>query len=147
VTVKKFLAIALVAGVLVSGCESVSSNPEKEIGPAGDLIGTSWLATDIIGKSMTEGAKSTLNFVAAGRVAGRGGCNRFFGAVTIDGQSIEFGKIGSTMMACPPPMMEQEKRYLEALGQAKRFEVKDGMLFIYGTGPVPVIQFTQTEPE
>jgi len=44
-------------------------------------------------------------------------------------------------------MMEQEKRYLDALGQAKRFEVKDGMLFIYGTGPVPVIQFTQTEPE
>lgn len=146
-TVKKFLAIAFVAGVLVSGCETVSSKPKKEISPAADLIGTSWLATNIVGKGMAESAKSTLDFVEAGRVAGRGGCNRFFGAVTIDGQSIEFGKIGSTMMACPPPMMEQEKRYLEALGEAKRFEVKDEMLLVYGTGLDPLIQFTQAEAE
>ena len=146
-TVKKFLAIAFVVGVLVSGCETVSSKPEKETGPAADLIGTSWLTTNIGGKGMVEGAKSTLDFVEAGRVAGRGGCNRFFGAVTIDGQSIEFGKIGSTMMACPPPMMEQEKRYMDALGEVKRYEMTDEMLELYGIGPDSLIRFTRTEPK
>ncbi len=146
-TVKKFLAIAFVSSVLVNGSDVLSSEPEKATNGNGDLVGTFWLAIDVSGEGVAEGAKSTLGFIEAGKVAGRGGCNRFFGAVTIDGQSVEFGKMGSTMMACPPPMMEQEKRYLDALGEAKRFEVKDGMLLVYGTGPDPLIQFTQTAPE
>lgn len=142
-TRKRIFSAALVAGFLAGGCTA----PGMETAQAVDLVGTNWLATDIGGQGVAEGVQSTLGFVEPGQVAGKGGCNRFFGGVTMDGQSIEFGKMGSTMMACPPPMMEQEKRYLEALGEAKRFEVNNGTLLIFGPGADPIIRFTQATPE
>ena len=36
-----------------------------------------------------------------GRVSGTGGCNQFSGGYEIDGPSIAFGLMASTMMACP----------------------------------------------
>jgi copper homeostasis protein (lipoprotein) len=36
-----------------------------------------------------------------GRAAGTGGCNRFFSTYEIDGSSISFGVMATTMMACP----------------------------------------------
>lgn len=140
---KHLLAVALVTVIVVGGCETTGS----ETRPVRDLAGTSWLATDIGGKGVTDGVRPTLTFAEPGKVAGTGGCNRFFGAVTVDGPSVEFGKMGSTMMACPPPLMEQEKRYLDALGEAKRFEVRDGMLLIFGDGPSPIIRFSEMEAE
>lgn len=142
-TMKRTLMAALVAAFAAGGCAA----PGTETKQAVDLVGTSWLAEDIGGTPVADGVKSTLGFVEPGRVAGRGGCNRFFGAVTITGQSMEFGKMGSTMMACPPPIMEHESRYMNALGEAKRFEVKDGTLLIFGSGPASIIRFTQMEPE
>ena len=142
-TIKRALMPALVAAVLVGGCEATDSKPE----PTMDLVGTSWLAEDIGGRGVIESAPSTLGFAEPGKVAGSGGCNRFFGAVTIDGPSIQFGEMGATMMACSPPAMDQETRYLNALGKAKRFEVKDGMLLIFADGPDPIVRFAKTEAE
>ncbi len=141
VNLKLGLVPALIATVLVGGCEATGSESEK----AADLVGTSWVATDIDGQGVLEDTASTLDFGEPGQVFGKGGCNRFFGAVTITGESIEFGKMGSTMMACPPPMMDQERRYLDALGQANRFESKDGALLIFGDGTDPIIRFAKGE--
>jgi len=135
--------IWVVAAFMAGGC----SAPGIETKQAVDLVGTSWLAEEIGGTDVAGSVKPTLDFIEPGKVAGRGGCNRFFGAVTIKGQSMEFGKMGSTMMACPPPIMEQERRYLEALGEAKRFEVKDGTLLLFKNDSDSIVRFFQMEPE
>lgn len=135
------LMAIIVAAFAAAGCETSDLQTSKDV----DLVGTSWLAEEIGGNPVAEGVKSTLGFVEPGQVAGHGGCNRYFGAVTLDGQSMEFGKLGSTMMACPPPMMEQERRYMAALGAVKRFELKDGTLVLFAEGPGPLIRFTQSE--
>lgn len=136
-TFKNILMPALVGVLFLGACETAESKPK----PVMDLVGTSWLAEDIGGTGVAGDTRSTLTFVEPGKVAGRGGCNRFFGAVTTDGTTIEFGNLGSTMMACPEPFMDQEKRYFEALGKAKRFEAEDGMLLIFGDGPDPLVRF------
>lgn len=144
-TALRTLMVMSVAALVAGGC--VTSNLETK--ESVELVGTAWLAEaiggDTVAVGVADGATSTLGFVEPGQVAGRGGCNRYFGDVTIDGQSIKFGKLGSTMMACPPPAMEQEKRFMEALGAARRFALKDGTLTLFGDGADPLIRFTQLQ--
>jgi heat shock protein HslJ len=50
-----------------------------------------------------------------GRVAGTTGCNRYMGAYEVEGDSLAFGPIATTMMACPPPADAVERAYVAAL--------------------------------
>lgn len=61
-----------------------------------------------------------------GRAAGRGGCNRFMGDATIDGSNLTFGPLATTMMACPPELMELERVYLVLLDRVVSYEL-DGV--------------------
>jgi heat shock protein HslJ len=82
-----------------------------------------------------EAAASTITFEADGRVHGRGGCNRYFGAATIDGEQMSFGPLGSTKMACAPAVMDQEARFFQALESAERWSLdEDGLLLIHSAG-------------
>lgn len=65
-----------------------------------------------------------------GRVAGRGGCNRYTGPFTVQDASLDAvtGPMVSTKMACAPPAMEVENRYLAALGGVHRWGWAQGML-------------------
>jgi len=90
----------------------------------------SWLAEDIGGGGVIDRARSEFVLAADGRVSGRGGCNRFAGRATVAGASIAFGGLAATMMACPPAMMDQERRFLAALSAARgwRFDALHGKL-------------------
>ena len=50
------------------------------------------------------------------RVSGFGGCNRLMGGYTVDGGSIEFSQMASTMMACAEGA-DIERAFTEALGR------------------------------
>jgi len=97
------------------------------------LPGTAWLAEEIAGGVAAE-VQSTLEF-SADRVAGSAGCNRLTGPVAIDGARLTFGALATTRRMCPPPAMEQEQRFLAALGRVRRFEGRDGTLVLLGDGP------------
>ncbi len=56
------------------------------------------------------------------RVAGSGGCNSLLGGYRLDDNRIVFEKLASTMMACAAGM-EQEQRFLGALGEATSWRV------------------------
>lgn len=73
-----------------------------------------------------EGAEPTLG-LRAGGVNGSAGCNSYFGSVLLgqDG-AIRFGEMGSTLMACPEPRMEQEFRFLTALQQVRFYFIGEG---------------------
>lgn len=109
-----------------------------------DLIGSVWLAEDIGGRGVVDGARSTLEFVEAGRVAGAGACNRYMGPVSFDGGGVTFGNLASTMMACPDALMDQERRLFDALARADRLELADdGLTLLAFSDGEPVARFSR----
>jgi heat shock protein HslJ len=91
--------------------------------------------------------KATLAFPEAGRVAGNASCNRFTGSAEISGDTITFGMLASTRMACADnAASSQETEYLTVLAAAKRFELKDSTLLIYAEGYDKPLRFTRTTP-
>ncbi len=127
---------------LIVAATSGSDEPEQ----TDPLPGTSWRLEDLGGAGVVDRVEATLEFSTAGRVAGRGSCNRFFGAVTIAGRSITFGSIGSTRMACPPAVSDQESKYFKALEQAQRFELRGSTLLITYVGSDKPLRFTRNSP-
>lgn len=100
------------------------------------LVGPEWVAEDIGGKGVADQVRSHLSFMPDGRLAGSGGCNRIIGGYTLQGETITFSQMGSTMMACPPAMEEQERRFLRMLGEAKRWRItpEGRLLLLDGEG-------------
>jgi len=107
------------------------------------LIGSEWLLEDLAGSGMMDGIQATLTFPEAGKIAGNGSCNRFFGSAEISGDTIKLGPLASTRMACPDPVMNQEMKYLAALQAAERFEWKDPYLLIYCKGFEKPLRYTR----
>jgi copper homeostasis protein (lipoprotein) len=61
-----------------------------------------------------------LLFESEGRLAGSDGCNRLFGSYSLEGEKIQFGRIGSTMMAC---LNTRDREFVEALGKSATWRV------------------------
>lgn len=110
------------------------------------LRGTSWLLEDIGGSGVIDNAQATLEFPQPGKVAGRGSCNRFFGTVDVTRESIAFGPLGSTRMACPEAVMNQEAKYLKALQDAERYALDGPFLLIHARGMDRPLRFTRHTP-
>jgi len=106
-------------------------------------VGTEWVLEDLAGSGVVNSVRATLSFPEADRVAGKGSCNRFFGQAQIAGTSIKLGPLGSTRMACPEAVMNQETKYLNALQAAERYEWKDPYLLIYSAGFDKPLRFTR----
>jgi heat shock protein HslJ/uncharacterized membrane protein len=61
-----------------------------------------------------------------GKVSGKGGCNRFTGSYELTGESLSFGPLAATRMACPAPVMAVEARVFELMGTVSRVTPGDG---------------------
>jgi putative lipoprotein len=97
------------------------------------LVGPDWVAEDIGGRGVVERVRSTITLGADGRISGSGGCNRIAGSYTLSGETIGFGQMISTMMACAPAVGEQEQRFLRALGETRRWRIDaTGALLLSG---------------
>lgn len=105
------------------------------------LAGTAWVLTGIGGEPVAADVAATLTFPDAEQVAGHASCNRFSGAVRIDGARLSLGPLALTRMACGPPLDEQEAAYTSALETATRFEVTAGQLLLYEDGADPLLRF------
>lgn len=111
------------------------------------LIGPTWLAEDIGGRGVIDRAQTTITFDAEGQVTGSGGCNRYFGPVTIEGSAIGFGQIGTTRKACVPALMGQEQRFFGALALTRsfRFDEPGHKLVFLGEAGLALVRFTPLE--
>lgn len=137
------LALCLVN---VTGCSSAAVDKPRSDRKAGiSLAGTSWVAEDIDGRGVLDQAQSTITFESESRVVGSTGCNQYFAAAQISDKAIQFGNAGSTRRACPPPVMDQEKRFLAALEAARTYRMKERVLeLLDGSGRV-VVRLVQTQ--
>lgn len=96
------------------------------------LTSSVWQVEDIDERGIIDRSMITLAFTDDGRVAGSTGCNRYAGQAYLDGDVVTVSAVRSTRRACPPSLMEQEQRFLAALGAAARHERDEvGRLLIY----------------
>jgi heat shock protein HslJ len=109
-----------------------------------NLAGSEWLLKELNGSAVGDNSHATLKFPEAGKIAGNGSCNQFFGSVEVQGDTIKVGPLASTRMACADEaVMNQEAKYLEALQAVERFEWKDPYLLIYCKGLEKPLRFTR----
>lgn len=126
------LPVLAVLIALIAGCT------------APKLEGTAWRLEDLAGTPALPNVEATLEFMADGKIAGKGSCNRFFGTATITGATLAFGPIGSTKMACiDENIANQETRYFQALEGAERYELADGKLLIHAKGLAAPLRFVR----
>ena len=100
------------------------------------LLNTQWRLVSI-GAPGSEtplpvGADLTLEFQTEGLAAGSGGCNSFGADYAVQGDSLVFSQLISTMMACTDSnLMDLEQRYFKALQSSGKFEQGDEGLTIH----------------
>ena len=76
-----------------------------------------------------------------GKMMGNSGCNRISGTYRVDGNTISFGPMISTKMACPG---DGEQRFLTALDKAKTFKIEKLKLYLL-EGDTEVLQFKKVD--
>lgn len=118
----------------------------ESVGGTHGLVGTAWRLEDLAGAGVVDRTEATLEFPEAGKVAGNGSCNRFFGTVVISGDSLSFGPLGSTRMSCAEAVGTQEATYLKALQDAERFTLEGSLLLISSKGMEKPLRFIRKEP-
>lgn len=106
-----------------------------EVAPVASLVGTRWIASMINNgrgavSSLVAGTRVDAEFTGDGRVHGSGGCNRYSGSYALDGATLSFGEVASTMMLClePEGVGEQEAAYFAALARVTTFRIEGDRL-------------------
>jgi heat shock protein HslJ len=108
-----------VVALLAIGCTGAGPAAPQPVVLA-SLEGTSWRAEEIDGVGVVEGVRATLIFDAGQKVAGLAACNRYFGTYRQTGDTLEIKPGGMTRMACPSVVMDQETKFLAALGAIRK---------------------------
>lgn len=110
---KKVLSSALV-GAALAGCAAEPIKLQQERSYVLEWIGE---------RPLMDYSHLTLTLAADGRAYGNAGCNHWFAPYTLDGDKLSFGAVGSTRKLCAPAVMEQEKRFLQALTTVQRWDI------------------------
>ena len=112
------MSLFVLSGVLLASCSGGASN---------SLVGTWRLISYGSPGNLTPAAPdvdTSIMFTEDGRVEGNVGCNGFGGDYTMDGNTITFGPIVSTLMLCEGPVGDQETTTLNVLAETATFVIE-----------------------
>ncbi len=136
-----FATLVFVLGTMVlAACTSGSGNLEGKLWQM-----TAYQGVDGKMVETLPDVKTTAEF-KDGQVGGKAACNTYNGPYEVDGNQISFGLMMSTMMACPPPIMDQEMGYLGALERVATFDVSEESLTMFDADGEIVLEFMLIEP-
>jgi heat shock protein HslJ len=141
------VAVILVASaVIAAACTPARVETETISRP---LAGSYWKLAELGGTPAVGGADieraTHIRFHPdSGRVYGSGGCNRIAGPYTVAGDSLRFGPIISTKMACLDDQANrQEVAFLSALDNTRRYRISGDTLTLLGAdGPLALLVAT-----
>lgn len=123
--------------------EEVSKTPVEA---AASLEGTTWKLIAYIDANgqltiPVRDVDATVMF-QDGQLSGNTGCNNYFGSYTVDGNTLTIAEpLGSTMMACPDPLMAQEQAVLTNLASAASYQLVANQLQIFDANGQVVLAF------
>ena len=112
---KQLTTFALLgASLILGGCASdkIKLEPNR-----------TYVVEWIDARPLIDNSYLTITLDEDGRAFGTAGCNHWFSSYSMKDQQISFGQPGSTRMMCAPALMEQEQRFLEALGKVQRWDL------------------------
>lgn len=110
---------------------------------AARLTSSEWLAEDIRGGGVIDNARSSIAIAANGALTGSAACNRLIGRAKVEGSTVLLGPLATSRMACPPAVMDQERKFLAALEAARTYRFDGALLRFHDAGGAEVIRFTQ----
>ena len=98
------------------------------------LAGMEWTLVEIDSEPLPAGARPPTATFEGTRISGFGGCNRYMGGVGEEAGpgSMTVGPLASTRMACPPPEMDIEDRFLAGLAKISRYTFLGSRLALSG---------------
>ncbi|MAT41382.1 MAG: hypothetical protein CL609_03500 [Anaerolineaceae bacterium] len=109
--------------------EEVSKSPVEM--PQMDLTGTEWNLVSNQENAPLMDTQITLSFEEEGQLGGSAGCNSYFGGYEHNGFAFSISSpLGSTLMACEEPIMNQETEYLNKLNQMEFIQVEGETLLL-----------------
>ena len=114
---------ALLAAAFLAACATAPTPAPN----ANHLDGTAWLRVD---DEIANPHGATIQFTDRG-ASGHTGCNRWFAAVTQDGEALRFGNIGMTRMACQTGMQAATERNFVAALNATRYAHYDQEALVF----------------
>lgn len=80
--------------------------------------------------------------VAGDKVAGKGGCNRYFGGITEQGDGVlTLGPLGATRMMCMGELADKEVDYLTSLEKVASFQINGNQLVLKDAGRATLLTF------
>lgn len=118
---KKLISLLILLSLFTVACRTEASS----------LTGTWKLVSYGPSNAMTNAvpdAEATLTFNEDGTVGGNSGCNSFGGTYEVNGQTVTFSEMTSTLMACDEPRMSQEGAVTQVLSGSAQFEIQDQTL-------------------
>lgn len=110
----KPLLSTLLGATLLAGCATEPPALQQDHGYVLEWIGE---------RPLIDNSHLTMTLGNDGRAYGNAGCNHWFASYQLQGNTITFGPVGSTRKLCAPALMEQEHRFLEAMGKVQRWDV------------------------
>lgn len=124
---KIFLAFL---GLILVSCGTINLPTLNKNKENTSLKGSEWVLDD---QNLSPNTHITLH-IEEGKVSGNGGCNQYFGQLTMDNaeQSFSVKSIGATRMHCENSSTENQ--YFNLLEKVDKFEVKDQTLELYKGG-------------
>ena len=118
------ITVLVISGVLLAACTGSAS---------ASVIGDWKLVSYGSPADPTSAAPdvdTSIVFGEDGKVSGNVGCNGFGGDYTVDGNTITFGQIVSTLMFCEGPVGDQETTTLSVFVGSTTFVMDGDMLTI-----------------
>jgi heat shock protein HslJ len=125
---KRRLALisALVLLLVLNGCATMSAPPKLENG--------AWILHTINDELPYGNDAITLSFNSDSQLSGNAGCNDYHANYSHDETTLNIDTISTTRKMCTPEAMQQERRYLQLLGEAATFQDKCNWLRIHTQG-------------
>jgi heat shock protein HslJ len=110
----------------LAACHSTSTRPVT----AAQLAGSRWTALLIDEGGVRSRPGPTLEFLDDVKVAGYGGCNGYHGKVHVSRTSMRLIDVSSTLIGCEDAVLEQERRFMDALAAVRTFRYESGRLVL-----------------
>jgi len=139
------LVLQPISGAPVSPNSGTSSGNTN----APPLRGTHWKLTEVNGEHTVvqegENAAHLLLDATENRFSGSTGCNRMTGTFALEGNSLHFDAAATTRMACPEPLMKQERAVTTVLGTISGYRISGRTLELVA-GDKTVARFKAAKP-